>query len=156
MDINIRKGQRSDLAEILRMTFTPDTELAATQDSKDRFVRDCLKPKTLIKVIEKGDDIVGYFVYTPETANRVRIVSLLIDEQHRGNGYSKKALDELSSCYASLRVEVDYNNYDALRYLAHNGFKPIKEKKSTYLMEFKEHASSGLGLRSRLNMFKDF
>lgn len=91
-------------------------------------------------IISFDNNAIGWACYfTRKESFSLRLYSICISQSYRGKGYAKqyliKRLNELSSFYKRVYLEVRKSNINAIKLYESLGFKKLKDLPSYYLNE---------------------
>lgn len=98
----------------------------------DYYIYTINKNYEIKNYLENQSNIVGYIIYK-NSINIIEIIEIAISKQNQKKGYANKLLSEtLKNFKIDVYLEVEHNNYNAIKLYEKNNFKNIHIRKNYY------------------------
>lgn len=98
----------------------------------DYYIYTINKNYEIKNYVENQSNIVGYIIYK-NSINIIEIIEIAISKQNQKKGYANKLLSEtLKKFKIDVYLEVEHNNYNAIKLYEKNNFKNIHIRKNYY------------------------
>ena len=129
--IYVRDAKATDIAVIAEI----ESECFSMPWKYDDFLK-ALNEKQLFKVVEAGEEVVGYFLALV-VCDEAQIATIAVKKEHRKKGCAKKVLEAaIVEAWARglnvMYLEVRKSNADALLLYDNIGFERMGERKNFY------------------------